>query len=47
MSDTVEGILYERLCKSDYSRYLGIIDVSTVAIGRVSDKMTKNIWMPN
>jgi len=32
-----EGILYERLCKGHYSRYLGI-DVSTVAIGRVSDK---------
>jgi len=32
-----EGILYERLCKSNYSRYLGI-DVSSVAIARACDK---------
>lgn len=30
-----EGILFERLCESHYSRYMGI-DVSTVAINRAS-----------
>jgi cyclopropane fatty-acyl-phospholipid synthase-like methyltransferase len=32
-----EGILFERLCNSHYSRYLGL-DLSSVATGRICDK---------